>query len=152
MLILREVTLDRMRHEIAPLAEWFKPTTANRVGGPSLPPMPIVRNLLATPDPPLPALLRIVETPIFTADGTLQAEPGYNAAGKVYFEPASGLVVPAVPAKPSDEDVVEARNLIVDMVQDFPFIGAPERAHAIALYLLPFVRDLIDGPTPLHLF
>jgi putative DNA primase/helicase len=36
------------------------------------------------------------------------------------------------------------------VLHDFPFVSQSDRAHAVALMLLPFVRDLIDGPTPLH--
>src|SRR5205809_350312 len=66
-LVVREVTTDRMRHAIAPLVSWFKPQTGTLLGVPALPPTWLVRNLLATPNPPLPALLRIVEAPVFTA-------------------------------------------------------------------------------------
>ena len=38
------------------------------------------------------------------------------------------------------------------MWHDFPFVGRSDRAHALALLLLPFARALIQGPTPLHLF
>jgi hypothetical protein len=38
-----------------------------------------------------------------------------------------------------------------ELLGDFPFVGEAERAHAIALLLLPFCRDLIAGHTPLHL-
>ena len=37
-----------------------------------------------------------------------------------------------------------------DMLGDFPFVGDAERAHAVAALLLPFIRDLIPGATPLH--
>ena len=37
------------------------------------------------------------------------------------------------------------------MLGEFPFTGEAERAHALALLLLPFVRPMIAGPTPLHL-
>src|SRR5262249_7363276 len=32
----------------------------------------------------------------------------------------------------------------------FPFVSESEKAHAVATALAPFVRDLIDGPTPLY--
>ena len=41
--------------------------------------------------------------------------------------------------------------LLHDLVGDFPFVAASDRAHALCLLLLPFVRSLIDGRTPLHL-
>ncbi len=39
-----------------------------------------------------------------------------------------------------------------ELLGDFPFVGNGEIAHGVAALLLPFARDLIDGPTPLHLF
>ena len=33
---------------------------------------------------------------------------------------------------------------------DFPFTSSADQANAMALALLPFLRGLIDGPTPLH--
>jgi hypothetical protein len=42
--------------------------------------------------------------------------------------------------------------LLDDVFCDFPFKDAASRSHVFAALLLPFVRELIDGPTPLHLF
>jgi hypothetical protein len=55
-----------------------------------------------------------------------------------------------VPDDPSEEDIMRARDLILEMFCDFPFEGEADLAHAVGLFLLPFVRDIIDGPTPLH--
>jgi hypothetical protein len=41
--------------------------------------------------------------------------------------------------------------ILDDLLSDFPFVSDSDRAHLLALLLLPFVRNLIDGPTPLHL-
>jgi putative DNA primase/helicase len=60
--------------------------------------------------------------------------------------------VPDVPNEPSEADLVRARALILDdLLCDFPFVSDANRAHAVARFLLPFVRELISGPTPLHL-
>jgi hypothetical protein len=62
------------------------------------------------------------------------------------------LYVPPVPERPSAADVERALALIKDeLLGDFPFVSDAERAHALALLLIPFVRDMIDGPTPVHL-
>jgi len=42
-------------------------------------------------------------------------------------------------------------KLLDSLLGDFPFADQASRANALALLLLPFVRPLIDGPTPLHL-
>jgi hypothetical protein len=157
--LVRPLNADRMRHRLARVAIWEK-SVERRVGRrtetvvvPAAPPLAVVRDVLATPDPPLPILTRIVEAPIFAADGTLQTEPGYSPAGRTYYAPAPGFTVPAVSAQPSSADVEAARNFILgELLTDFPLTGQGERASAVACLLLPFVRDMIDGPTPLHMF
>jgi phage/plasmid primase-like uncharacterized protein len=151
-LIAREVTPDRMRYALARAAYWYKPAEGKKPERHAFPPMPIVRNVLATPNPPLPALRRIIEVPVFAADGRLYMTPGYNPASELYYQPPRGFRIPQVPASPNKQNIANARELILEMIRDFPFVGDAERAHAIAALLLPFVRQLIDGPTPLHLF
>src|SRR5204863_8898716 len=76
----------------------------------------------------------------------------YGVATRRIYVPAPGFLLPEIPERPSHHDIVRARELILDeLLVDFPFVSPSERAHAVALLLLPFVRDLIDGPTPLHL-
>src|SRR5262249_10301453 len=99
----------------------------------------------------LPALRRIIEVPVFTADGRLHITPGYDRASGLYYEPPSGFGIPKVPSSPNIQNITDARKVILEMVQEFPFVGDAERAHSIAALLLPFVRQLIDAPTPLHL-
>ncbi len=147
----RTLTEDRLRHELARAADWYKP---NEKGGtaPAAPPVAVVRDMLAAPRFPFPPLAAITEAPAFAPDGSLPAGPGYHAAGRTYYAPAAGLVVPAVPSNPTPAEIAAARELIVaDFLGDFPFTGEAERAHAVALLLLPFVRGLVTGPTPLHL-
>ncbi len=59
----------------------------------------------------------------------------------------------SIPTTPTQAEVTQARELIVtDLLGDFPFESEGSRAHAVAAIVLPFVRELIQGPTPLHLF
>jgi len=63
-----------------------------------------------------------------------------------------------IPTSPSGADVVAARAVLEDLYVDFPFrdtsdeTGAASRAHAFAATFHDFVRDLIDGMTPMHYF
>jgi hypothetical protein len=41
--------------------------------------------------------------------------------------------------------------MLLEPIVDFPFVSDADRAHAVAFQLLPFIRELIEGPTPLHL-
>jgi hypothetical protein len=153
--IARTLSKDRMQHELARAAEWYrlKSQGDTQIEVPDLPPKAVTEDVLATPDPPLPVLTRIVQSPIFGPDGTLHDKPGYNDITQTFYEPAAGFELAAVPANPTREQIGEAAWFIYDEpICDFPFIGEPEKATAVAAMLLPFVRDVIDGPTPLHLF
>jgi hypothetical protein len=146
------LTVDRMRHRLARVARFTRGRGASGDRVATEPPIPVVRDLLAHPEPEFPVLSRIVEAPVFAPDGTLQVAPGYHPASKTYFAPAPGFEVPAVTEQPGAEDVEAATRLLLEeYLGDFPFVGDPERAHALGALLLPFARDLIDGPTPLHL-
>jgi hypothetical protein len=48
-------------------------------------------------------------------------------------------------------DINKAKGIIEAILEGFPFVGHADKAHAYALFLLPYARDLIDGPTPLHM-
>ena len=119
---------------------------------PAPPPTAVVKSVLATPDPGLPVLVGIVNTPVFGRNGTLLTAPGYHPDARLLYVPAPGFDVPPIPARPTPADVAAARALICDeLLGDFPFVSPAERAHAVALLLLGFLRGMVDGPTPLHL-
>lgn len=117
------------------------------------PPMEVVKDLATLPRwDRVPTIRAVVETPVFARDGTLVRTPGYHAAARVWYAPADGFEVPAVPERPTDGEIAAARDLIhSDLLGDFPFADDASRAHAVAMLLLAFVRALVDGPTPFHL-
>ncbi len=150
VLTVRQLDQVRLRYEVARVARWF------RWGGgkknPAKPPMDVVKDMLAVPNPPLPVLSRITEVPVFAPDGTLQSESGYHPAAQIYCAPPKGFTVPEVPDNPTPEEIRRAKDLIFgELFGDFPFVEDADRAHATAMLLLPYARDLIQGPTPNHL-
>lgn len=146
---IKIATENRLRHQLARVAFWFKPKDLRKDS--AHPPLAVVKDMLARPDPPLPSLRRIIEAPMFGKDGELIITPGYHPAAQVYYSPQVKFAVAPIPKQPSEQKIEAARNVISDVLIDFPFVPLQERANAIAIMLLPFVRDLIDGPTPLHL-
>jgi putative DNA primase/helicase len=147
----RPMTEDRLRHVLAQLVNWRK-RAPNGDLVPAYPPPVLLKNVLATPDPALPVLAGIVTAPVFGNDGTLVTEPGYHPATRLLYEPTQNFILPPIPDDPTPEQIAAARSLLLDdLLGEFPFVGEAERAHALALLLLPFVRPMIVGPTPLHM-
>jgi putative DNA primase/helicase len=143
---IQAVTIHALRHHLARVARWLND------GEPTPPPAHLVNDMLAHPDPPLPILERITGAPVFAADGTLGPAPGYHAGSRSYYHPSHGVALPEVSVRPTAKEIGRARRLIVEeLLGDFPFVTEPDRAHAVALGLLPFSRALVAGPTPLHL-
>jgi hypothetical protein len=150
----KNLTVERATYHLARAARWQRTKKVGKeiIVVDSRPPRAVVEDLLATPDSPLPVLTRIIQAPMFGRDGTLHLEPGYCPTTSTYYHPADGFELPDVPEHPGDDEVQQAVKLLCEMIDDFPFVSDAERAHALAATILPFVRDLIAGPTPLHLF
>jgi hypothetical protein len=145
-IVLRELTEPVMRNEITGLTIWLKKQRTV----PADPSRHQIENILTTENPPVPQLRRITRVPIFAPDGMLINEPGFHAG--ILYIPESGLTMPSVSNAPTADELVRALAYIDELICEFPFVTAADRAHAIALLLLPFVREMIKGPTPLHVF
>ncbi len=120
---------------------------------PRQPPTALIQYLLGTPghSTGMRLLRGIVTAPIVAANGTVETEPGYLAASQLYYhEPQGHLDLPDT--SPTKSAVRSALALFRDeLLADFPFADEASFAHTLALILLPYIRLLIDGPTPLHL-
>ncbi len=147
-----ELTVDRVRHELARAARWTRAKKGMTDRADARPPLDVAKNILATPDLQFPRLKAITEVPVVTRDGRMITQPGYDHHSGIYYEPFDPAVVIDVPDPPTPAHVIEAKALIDEMIGDFAFVGDADRAHAVALAIGMLCRDLIDGPTPLHDF
>lgn len=135
-LVIRTLDDARLKHRAVELVRFEQVKQArgqepHRV--PATPSVELIRNVRVEPDPPLPVINRVTPVPV--------------------YEPSRGLVLPTVPTRPSRTEISAARSLLLDeLLVDFPFVSDADTAHALAFGLLPFVRDLVDGPTPPHMF
>jgi len=143
--ILTELTTDRMRFELARAANWQKK------GEDDMPPLDVVRDVLAMPEPPLPTLRKIVNVPIFSHDGRLIDKPGFDSDSGIYYLPASDFEAIPLPEVITQAELDEANRLIKEeLLVDFPFASNADRDNAVALAALPAAREMIDGSTPNH--
>lgn len=150
LVICSGVDTNRLRWWLTTHIDFYDgPANAPR---PARPPGDLLPNLLATPNPPLPGLIGITEHPVFAADGTLQDTPGYSSNTQRIYAPTFGFELQSITAHPTPQEVEKARTVLLEeLLCDFPFEDDPSRAHTLAALLLPFVRPMIGGPTPLHL-
>lgn len=112
----------------------------------------LIQAILAEPSWDIPELDGIIEVPILRQDGTILDTPGYDPQSRLMYMPPASLHMPTVSDAPAPEDITKACTLFFDdLLSDFSFAGPADKAHALALFLLPYLRDSIDGATPLHL-
>ena len=131
-------------------ADWVRVTAAGTSD--VHPPKEIARDILANPHRDLPRLEGVVSTPVFDAAGKLIARPGYHAEARFWLHRPEGEMPIGVPRHPTEEDVEAALRLLrEELLVDFPFAAESDEAHALAALILPFVRRMVDGPTPIHL-
>ncbi len=114
------------------------------------PPKTLITFIMNTParDIPLPELMGLTRTPVIAPDGTIHAAPGYSPVSKMFHFPS--VEVGPVPDRPTPGQVQAARELLEEVIHDFPFVDASDRAHTLSMMILPFVRPMIDGPTPIY--
>jgi putative DNA primase/helicase len=140
-----------LRGLLTRVADWAKIT---RTGLEAVsPPLDVVQDVLSLGEwPRIPRLEAVVETPIFASDGTLVTSPGYHPAARLWFHRARGFVIPEIVSQPTRAQIEEARELLLtELLGEFPLQDDASLAHILAATLLPFVREMIPGPTPLHL-
>ncbi len=101
----------------------------------------------------LPELYGVTKSPFYARVGdkcVLLHENGYHPEAKVFMRMDPKLEE-AVHNMGQEDKLEWAQRWIDEALAGFPFVGDADRAHAYAALILPFVRDLIEGPTPLHL-
>lgn len=165
-------------HLLNSVATWEQSMGDNTYKGVSAP-RDVVSHLFAEDYSTYPALRGVITSPSFSKSGQLIINPGYHDESSLYYRPKPGFHVDQVSKVPTDDEVREATRLLVEEVYaDFPLekkvrpeivaagLGEPQAsadgvsvepadiptlANLMALTLLPFCREMVDGPTPGHI-
>jgi hypothetical protein len=135
-----------LRVELTKAINWFD----SRLN-PDKPTLDFANLLLAGENPPLPKVTRFARSPVFTKEGRLVVAPGYDAASGIFLLPHE-FNLGVIQEKPSDEEVNAARDLLFEMVVNFPFEGDADRPNALGLPFERLMREMIHGPLPINLF
>lgn len=94
-------------------------------------PQDVVNHLFAADRQEYPALRGLVTTPIFTQDGSLLTEPGYDWSSQLYYQPDPRMSIPEVSTTPTKDEVFEAKRLLTqEILADFMLDGM-DRAEVI---------------------
>lgn len=168
---LKPLPVDPLTEVIARVVKFEKTVKMgeNWIDISTAPPLDVVKNIAYRPHDDFALQLRgVVTSPFFTAGGALVTEPGYHADAQVYYDPPKDFSLANVPTTPTKKQATDSVRYIIEQVlADFPLgglnrkeimaqynegEGVPALANVLGLILLTFMRDMVDGPTPMHLF
>jgi hypothetical protein len=91
----------------------------------------------------------VVDYPVLRPDGTILSRPGHDPETGLLLESVAAF--PPIPERPSRAEVTAARDVLLDVVTDFPFEREVHKAAWLAALLTPLARFAFTGPTPLFL-
>ena len=144
------LTSDRLAHELSKRIRFVDSLQARRAG--EYVPSELLKHMLADPNPPVHRVEAFTRVPLFDCSGTLIQKEGYHSDYRIFYRPDASIRSSFDLSAVTQEDVRKAKALILDeLLKDFPFVNEADRANAVSLLLLPFVRHLIPGHVPLYL-
>src|SRR5262249_15689533 len=91
----------------------------------------------------------VVDTPVLRPNGTVLDQPGYDPETGLLFEPVGSLE--PIPQQPTTAQIFAARDLLLDLVIDFPFLEDTHKSTWLATVLTLVSRFAFQGPAPLFL-
>jgi len=146
---IENLTESACRGFLERAAAYLRSTNKGEVFPLPAPPLDIVRDFMSLPNRSLPALLNVTEIPVLRSDGSIAATPGYDGGSRLFYEPAAGLTIPAVPDNPGQEELAAAAVLIQEPILDFPFDSEASKTNALSVLITPVCRPMIAGLVPL---
>jgi hypothetical protein len=99
---------------------------------------------------PVRPIVGVIEAPTIRRDGSIMSVKGYDPVTRLYLRP--NVVVDSIPDRPTKQDAESARDLIYDLVSDFPFKDDTHKSVWLASLLTVVARASFAGPAPLFAF
>jgi hypothetical protein len=141
-----------LRERLSACARWvtLKEAEDGTIEKPARPPAWCVAAVHARAEwPSLRYLEAVVEYPILRPDGSVLSLAGYDPDTGLLLELAGAPL--DLPVRPDRSTAVAARDLLLEVIRDFPLPSQVYRAAWLAALLTPLARFAFFGPAPLFL-
>jgi hypothetical protein len=97
--------------------------------------------------PALRELRMVTHTPMLRADGSILDRPGYDDRTRALFLPDVELIgMPKVAPNLAHVNLYEARDRLLDLTADFPWVSDDDRANWYGLLFTPLMRAMFPPP------
>ena len=148
---LEDVSVEAMIAIMSRVCAWLKNSKEGPVS--CIVPKAIISPFVASARFPGVKVIEGVRSfPFVSSSGKLVYEEGYYEEDRTVLKLSKRFTIPTVPEMPTDEEVDASTEKLFDLVCDFPFKSESDRCNWLACLLLPFVREYIYEPTPMHVF
>jgi hypothetical protein len=149
--IVREVPAPLLWERLSAAIRWMRFDARKDELVPCDPPQTIVSAVLCRGEwPGVRELKGVVTAPVLRPDGSVLDRPGYDAATGLLFAPSGPCE--RVPDRPTRAEALAARDVLLEVVCDFPFAEPAHRSAWLAALLTPFARPALgESNAPLFL-
>lgn len=147
-LLIAEVDPTHVCELLSKLAKWVRFDERTQDLKQKDCPDKIARTLISRREWDLPVLVGIIQAPTLREDGSILEKPGYDEETGLFFNPGKTNFLP-IPVSPSKDDAIDALNIVVDILKDFPFENNESRSVSISAILTGLIRKSIRT-APLH--
>lgn len=145
---LKVVELDCLIDHMSQSAEWSKWDGRKKGLVPKNPPKDVAKIVLAREGYwQFRKITGVITTPTLRPDGTILAEPGYDArTGLLLLKPPK---LPTIPERPTRDDAMQALRTLGGLLDDFPFVDGASTSVALSALITPVVRGALSV-APMH--
>jgi hypothetical protein len=149
--VIEPMDMARVRCRLTDVANFF---TMRKLDGGyipvgTFPPKPLAENILAQEEWDLPPLAGIARSPILHSDGTICTQAGYDPISRLKYCPDPSLNLKPIPEYPCGDEVRACVDILLKVIEDFPFVDDASRANALAILFSILMRPVIRGHVPL---
>ncbi len=149
--VIEQMDMARVRCRLTDVSNFF--TMRRSDGGyipvGTFPPRQLAENILAQEEWDLPPLAGIARSPILHADGSICTKAGYDSISRLKYCPDPSLNLKPIPEFPCGEEVRASVDILLKVIEDFPFVDQASRANTLAILFSILMRPVISGHVPL---